>query len=46
MRLERAGGGYGHGFVDIRDGGAAQARGADGAANYGPNWSREEEEVS
>jgi hypothetical protein len=46
MRLERAGGGYGHGLVDIRDGGAAQARGADAAVNYGPNWSREEEEVS
>jgi len=46
MRLERAGGGYGHGLVDIRDGGAGQARGADVAENYGPNWSREEEEVS
>jgi hypothetical protein len=42
MRLERA---AGHAFIDIRVG-AAHARGADGVANYGPNWSREEEEVS
>ena len=44
MRLERAGGPY-YGY-QYRVGGAANARDAGGAINYGPNWSREEEEVS
>lgn len=43
IRLERAGG---HGFIDIRAGGAANARAAEASASFGPNWSREEEEVS
>jgi len=44
MRLDRAGGpGFGY---QVRVGGAPHARDADGSINYGPNWSREEEEVS
>jgi hypothetical protein len=45
MRLERAGGPH-NGWHHVRIGGPQNAREGDAPINYGPNWSREEEEVS